>query len=82
MVPLVRNQGLGIALMSYDGRINFGLVGDFDVLWDIEDVADHVRESLAELAGAAGVELTEVSRPEGTPARVAPGSARVTPGGA
>jgi diacylglycerol O-acyltransferase / wax synthase len=55
MVPLVKNQGLGIALLSYDGRINFGLVGDYDVLWDLDDLAEDVEESLAELAEAAGV---------------------------
>src|SRR5215217_5998226 len=57
MVPLAKNQGLGIALLSYDGAINFGVVGDFDLLWDIDDFADDLRESLAELAGIAGVEL-------------------------
>ena len=59
MVPLAKNQGLGVALMSYDGHINFGMVGDYDLLWDIDELADDVRESLAELADAAGVTLTE-----------------------
>ena len=58
MVPLAKNQGLGIALLSYAGKINFGLVGDYDLLWDLDDFADDVRESLDELAAAAGVELT------------------------
>jgi diacylglycerol O-acyltransferase len=57
MVPLAKNQGLGVALLSYDGRINFGLVGDFDLLWDLDELALDVEESLAELAAAAGVEL-------------------------
>jgi WS/DGAT/MGAT family acyltransferase len=57
MVPLARGQGLGVALLSYDGRINFGLVGDYDVLWDLDDFATDVQESLGELAEAAGVEL-------------------------
>ena len=57
MVPLARNQGLGIALLSYDGHINFGLVGDFDVMWDLDDFASDLRDSLEELAAAAGVEL-------------------------
>jgi diacylglycerol O-acyltransferase / wax synthase len=65
MVPLARNQGLGIALMSYNGRINFGLVGDYELLWDVEDLAEHLRESLAELAQEAGVELAEDSLPAG-----------------
>jgi len=58
MVPLAKNQGLGVALLSYDGAINFGVVGDYDLLWDIDDFADDLRESLAELAGIAGVNLT------------------------
>ena len=57
MVPLARNQALGIALLSYCGKINFGLVGDYDLLWDLDDLAVDVRDSLAELADAAGVEL-------------------------
>jgi WS/DGAT/MGAT family acyltransferase len=57
MVPLAKNQALGVALLSYAGRINFGLVGDYDLMWDLDDFADDVRESLAELAAEAGVEL-------------------------
>jgi diacylglycerol O-acyltransferase len=58
MVPLAKNQALGVALLSYDGRINFGLVGDYDLMWDLDDFAEDVRESLAELASEAGIELT------------------------
>ena len=57
MVPLAKGQGLGIAIMSYNGKMNFGLVGDFDVMHDIDDLAHDLYESLAELADAAGVEL-------------------------
>ena len=58
MVPLAKNQALGIALLSYDGRINFGLVGDYDLLWDLDELAADLEASLAELAAAAGVELS------------------------
>jgi diacylglycerol O-acyltransferase / wax synthase len=57
MVPLAKNQALGIALLSYAGKINFGLVGDWDLMWDIDEFADDLRQSLEELAEAAGVEL-------------------------
>ncbi|MEA2401330.1 MAG: diacylglycerol O-acyltransferase / wax synthase [Thermoleophilaceae bacterium] len=57
MVPLAKNQALGVALLSYDGAINFGVVGDYDLMWDLDDFADDLRESLAELAVTAGVEL-------------------------
>ena len=46
MVPLAKNQGLGIALLSYAGRINFGLVGDFDLMWDLDDFATTSRSRL------------------------------------
>ncbi len=70
MVPLAKNQGLGVALLSYDGSINFGLVGDYDVLWDLDEVAADVREALEELADAAEVELS--AQPELAPEAVRP----------
>ena len=63
MVPLAKNQGLGVAIMSYDGKMNFGLVGDYDLLYDIDDLARDVYDSVAELAGAAGVELSTPAPP-------------------
>jgi diacylglycerol O-acyltransferase len=63
MVPLAKNQALGIALLSYAGKINFGLVGDWDLMWDLDEFADDLRESLEELADAAGVELAASEEP-------------------
>jgi hypothetical protein len=57
MVPLAPNQALGIAIMSYNGTINFGLVGDYDLMPDLEELAGDLQAALRELAGAAGVEL-------------------------
>ncbi|MEA2331261.1 MAG: diacylglycerol O-acyltransferase / wax synthase [Thermoleophilaceae bacterium] len=64
MVPLAAKQALGVALLSYDGAINFGVVGDFDLMWDIDEFAGDLRDSLAELATAAGVELHTAERVE------------------
>jgi WS/DGAT/MGAT family acyltransferase len=47
------NQALFIAIMSYNGEINFGLLGDYDVMYDLDDVAVAIEESLAELVEAA-----------------------------
>jgi WS/DGAT/MGAT family acyltransferase len=69
MVPLAKNQGLGLALMSYNGHINFGLVGDYDMLWDLDELAGDVRASLAELAEEAGVELSAAYRRAEAPVR-------------
>jgi WS/DGAT/MGAT family acyltransferase len=54
-VPLTLNTALGIAIMSYDGRLFFGLLGDYDALPELDDVAAALERSIAELARAAGV---------------------------
>jgi diacylglycerol O-acyltransferase len=54
MVPLAENTALGIAIMSYYGQLNFGLVADYDALADVEVLADELRSSIEELAAAAG----------------------------
>jgi len=69
MVPLAKNQALGVALLSYAGRINFGLVGDYDLMWDLDAFADDVRDSLSELAAEARVELTAETAPSGQAVR-------------
>jgi len=55
MVPVVLNTALGIAIMSYDGRVYFGLLGDYDAMADIDDFADDLRSAIDELGAAAGV---------------------------
>jgi diacylglycerol O-acyltransferase len=62
MVPLASNQALGIAIMSYDGHMFFGLGADYDTLPDLEDLADDLRISLAELVAAAGVSPRDAER--------------------
>jgi diacylglycerol O-acyltransferase len=54
MVPLVLNTALGIAIMSYDGRLYFGLLGDYDALSDIDALAADLDAAIRELAAAAG----------------------------
>ena len=51
---LPRNHALFVAIMSYNGGIDFGLLGDYDALPDIDFVAESIEESLAELVAAAG----------------------------
>ncbi|HLH13308.1 MAG TPA: WS/DGAT domain-containing protein, partial [Solirubrobacteraceae bacterium] len=55
VVPLAQRQALGIAVMSYDGHLGFGLLGDYDALPDLEDVAVALRSAIAALARSAGV---------------------------
>jgi WS/DGAT/MGAT family acyltransferase len=46
---LPENHALAIAIMSYNGRMNFGLLGDYDALPDIATIAEGIEASLAEL---------------------------------
>jgi diacylglycerol O-acyltransferase / wax synthase len=55
MVPLGSNLNLGIAIVSYNGTLNYGLVGDFNALYDLEDLAADFVAGVEELAAAAGV---------------------------
>lgn len=56
-VPLLQNIGIGIALMSYDGRIFWGFTADYDLVPDLAQFVALVKTSFEELAEAAGVEL-------------------------
>jgi diacylglycerol O-acyltransferase / wax synthase len=55
MVPLAENTALGIAILSYNGELNFGLVSDYDALGDIEVLADELVSAIDDLAAAAGL---------------------------
>jgi len=50
---LPRNHALAIAIMSYDGGIDYGLLGDYDALPDIDLIAEGIEDGLAELIVAA-----------------------------
>jgi len=50
---LPKNHALAIAIMSYNGAIDFGLLGDYDALPDIDTIADGIEDGLAQLKGAA-----------------------------
>jgi diacylglycerol O-acyltransferase / wax synthase len=42
-------RSLAIAVISYDGGMNFGLLGDYDVMHDLDVVAEGIEGSLGEL---------------------------------
>ena len=50
---LPQNHALAIAIMSYNGAIDFGLLGDFDAMEDIDLISEGISESLDELVEAA-----------------------------
>ena len=53
-VPLVDRLGLGIALLSYDGKIGWGFNADYDLVPDLDDFVEDVRASFAVLQRHAG----------------------------
>src|SRR3954447_8797069 len=58
MVPLGQNLTFGVAIVSYNGTMNFGLVGDFNAMPDLDDLSGDFAQALAEIADAAGVTLS------------------------
>jgi diacylglycerol O-acyltransferase len=50
---LPENHTLAVAIMSYNGKVGFGLLADYDSMEDIEVLADALNASLAELEEAA-----------------------------
>jgi diacylglycerol O-acyltransferase / wax synthase len=44
---------LAIAIVSYDGQVTYGLLGDADALPDLDELAGHLQDSLAELVALA-----------------------------
>jgi diacylglycerol O-acyltransferase len=51
---LPQHHALAIAIMSYNGQMNFGLLGDFDALPDIDAIGESIAEELALLVSLAG----------------------------
>jgi diacylglycerol O-acyltransferase / wax synthase len=50
---LPENHALAIAIMSYNGKVDFGLLADYDAMPDLEGFGAMLDESLAELLDAA-----------------------------
>ena len=50
---LPENHALAIGIMSYNGQMNFGLLGDYDGLPDIDKISDNIASELATLVTLA-----------------------------
>ena len=56
MIPvafLAPNQALAIAIFSYNGKVRIGLIGDYDEMTDLDDLAEYV-DRLRRRAARAG----------------------------
>lgn len=66
MVPLARRQALCVGIMSYNGQVNFGLIGDYDAMADLESFGLDLEAAIEEAVATA---------PERTPRTKAAASA-------
>lgn len=53
MVPLAKRQAVCFGVMSYDGQVNFGLIGDHEAMAGLDDLAGELGDSIAELVALA-----------------------------
>jgi diacylglycerol O-acyltransferase / wax synthase len=73
---LPENHALAVAIMSYNGKVDFGLLADYDAFPDIDAFATHLEESLAELLEAARASAKVSAKSNGRNKDGTPGSAR------
>jgi WS/DGAT/MGAT family acyltransferase len=53
MVPLAKRQAVCVGIMSYDGGINFGLIGDYEGIPSLGALAADLNDELENLAALA-----------------------------
>jgi diacylglycerol O-acyltransferase len=53
MVPLARRQALCVGIMSYNGQVNFGLIGDYDAMADLDSFALDLEAATQEVTASA-----------------------------
>jgi WS/DGAT/MGAT family acyltransferase len=80
---LPQNHALAVAIMSYHGSLDYGLLADYDALPDIDVIADGLDASLHELLDAArgkprrkSTRTTESSKSNGGPVPILPRGGR------
>jgi diacylglycerol O-acyltransferase len=56
---LPEDHALAIAIMSYNGKVDFGLLGDYDAMPDIDRFGELLEESLEELLALAREQAPE-----------------------
>ncbi len=57
---LAENHGLAVAVMSYNGRINFGILADYDAVPDVQVIADSLADARDDLLDASAQVKTKV----------------------
>ena len=60
LIPLAGDMGLGVAIMSYDQSLHWGICCDPNIVPDVERIADFVGEEFHALREAAGVPASDL----------------------
>jgi diacylglycerol O-acyltransferase len=47
------DHAMAMAIMSYNGNVDFGLLGDYDAMPDLSDVGQYIEDALTEMLEAA-----------------------------
>ncbi|MGB5704875.1 MAG: wax ester/triacylglycerol synthase family O-acyltransferase [Polyangiales bacterium] len=68
MVPLMRNQNLGIALFSYDGGLHWGFNADWESFPDVHEFVEDLDSSFAEYEELAAAQVSALSGGKGASA--------------
>jgi WS/DGAT/MGAT family acyltransferase len=58
-VPIGPGVRIGVAILSYNGRLQFAITGDYDTAPDIDVLADGIQAALATLLQLAGEDSAE-----------------------
>jgi diacylglycerol O-acyltransferase len=62
LVPLFERQGVGVAILSYDDSLCIGFNADWDLVPDVEELAEAVSDAFAELCATAAQETLKLRR--------------------
>jgi diacylglycerol O-acyltransferase len=73
---LPENHALAIAIMSYNGKLDFGLLADYDAMPDLEAFGGYLEDSLEELLKAARKSSASTASSNGRKKSGTPGSAK------
>ncbi len=52
LVPLARRQALCVGIMSYNGKVDFGLIGDYDAMADLDSFGRDLEGAVGEIVAA------------------------------
>jgi diacylglycerol O-acyltransferase / wax synthase len=63
MVPLARRQALCVGIMSYNGQVNFGLIGDYDAMADLDSFALDLEGAIRQTVATAAPKPKRPARP-------------------